>query len=188
MRTTLITIPASSGAVARSILEQCETGFQVLSQPLPLDVMSTGWAATHVRPRRWTSRTQPFRQMEVGRIWSGTRRRQLEVLRHIGVPNTESFGEVPQFGRRSRRRLRLVWDDPQSDVHVHGGDGGDEWSPRGLRQSRPEICPSQWTDATREKRSSRSFPIHQDSGRTSGFVDKSGTVPRINSGPRSMCL
>ena len=46
----VITIPASSGAVAAH-LEQCETGFQVLSQPLPTSCDGHGSVGeSHVRP------------------------------------------------------------------------------------------------------------------------------------------
>ena len=48
--------------------------------------------------------------------------------------DTESCGEAPPVWQW--RRLRLVWgDDPQSCARPQW-EGGDEWSPRGLRQSR----------------------------------------------------
>ena len=70
------------------------------------------------------------------------------------------------LGRSTIRCTRSRW------------EGGDERSPRGPRQSQPEICPGQSTDATRKKRSSRSFLIRQDSAARVGFVDEGGTVPK----------
>ena len=129
----VITIPASSGAVA-ALLEQCETGFQVLSQPLPtccdVDNRLGGHGSvgeSHVRPTEVDIQDTAISSDGGGQdlVRDNETQAAVEVFAMSECSDTESCREAPQFGRaRSRRRLRLVSDDPQTDVHVHDGTAG----------------------------------------------------------------
>ena len=163
----------------------------------PLVVMSTtGWEATEVLvsptfvPRRWTSRTQPFPQMEVCRIWSGTmrRRHQWRCSPCRSVP-TQSHVERHSSRARSGRRLRLVWDDPQSDVHDGRAEMGvvatrSTVTTRDLSGS-VDRCNAREEKFTQLPNSSGQWPHEW------GLLTKVALCPDscdINSGPRSMCL
>ena len=178
----VITIPASSGAVAAH-LEQCETGSQPLPTCCDIDNRLGGSVdESHVRPTEVDIQDTAISSDGGGQdlVRDNETQAAVEVFAMSECSDTESCGEVPQFGRaRSRRRLRLVWDDPQSDAHVHDGRAGmsgrhevlDSHDQRFVRVSR------QMQRERREVHAASQF-IRTVAARV-GFVDEGGTVPRL---------
>ena len=103
----------------------------------------------------------------------------VEVFAMSDCSDTESCREAPQLGRaRSRRRLRLVWDDPQSDVHVHDARAGIS-GPHGVLDSHDQrfvLVSGQMQRERREVHAGSQF-VRTVAARV-GFVDEGGTVPR----------
>ena len=191
----MITIPASSGAVA-AYLEQCKTGCQVLSQPLPTSCDGHGSVGeSHVRPMEVDIQDAVI--SSDGGVQDLVRDNEtqaaVEVFAMSECSDTESCGEAPQFGRaRSRRRLRLVWgDDPQSDAYVHNGRVGRVVATRSSTATTRDLSGSVDRCNVREEKFTQ---LPNSSGQWPHewvLSKKEALCPDncdINSGPRSMCL